>query len=302
MCGRTTCVCKCMCLHMFTNIYIYIRWLIKKNLFPQTAILREEKMLLSRSPCLSFAGPTLGNNASYEDLFTTCQITPENRESLLDSLFKHAASITKSLLRADCCWLAFFFLQGLLTHPFQHVPWLSPAPSQNFRGTIAKISLSGHQQGAHWRKSEHQGPWWLALAKPNFWKLGCCIWSLFLETSKSIIRQWQRQDTAGAMMCFRTMVFGCHEASPLEVRLLPMKGKAIVQKHNHTGNWTRTKPKFSGALLLPDPGRQWVAALYKMIIINIQLSRNFREKMLLSRTRKEHLREGFQHNMHGFRN
>ena len=25
------------------------------------------------------------------------------------------------------------------------------------------------------------------------WKLGCCIWSLFLETSKSIIRQWQRQ-------------------------------------------------------------------------------------------------------------
>ena len=29
---------------------------------------------------------------------------------------------------------------------------------------------------------------------------------------------------------------------------------------------------FSGALLLPDPGRQWVAALYIMIIIP-----NFRE-------------------------
>ena len=36
---------------------------------------------------------------------------------------------------------------------------------------------------------------------------------------------------------------------------------------------------------------------------DIQLSRNFHEKkMLLSRTRKKHFREGFQHNMHGFRN
>ena len=66
---------------------------------------------------------------------------------------------------------------------------------------------------------------------------------------------------AGARMCFRTMVFGCREAC-----------KVIVQKHHHTGNWTRTKPKFSGDLLLPDPRRQWVAALYTMIIIS-----NFRE-------------------------
>ena len=56
-----------------------------------------------RSPRLSFAGPMLGNNASYEDSFTTCQITPENHVSLLDSLFDHAASIRESLLRADCC-------------------------------------------------------------------------------------------------------------------------------------------------------------------------------------------------------
>ena len=35
-------------------------------------------------------------------------------------------------LRADGCWLG-FFLQGLLTHLLQHVLWLSPAPSQNFR-------------------------------------------------------------------------------------------------------------------------------------------------------------------------
>ena len=40
---------------------------------------------LSRIPRLSVAGPMLGNNASYEDSFTACQITPENHGSLLDS-------------------------------------------------------------------------------------------------------------------------------------------------------------------------------------------------------------------------
>ena len=67
---------------------------------------------LSRTPCLSSAGPMWGNNASYEDSFTTCQITPGNHGSLLDSLFKHAASITESLLRASQGrWLltSFFF-------------------------------------------------------------------------------------------------------------------------------------------------------------------------------------------------
>ena len=41
---------------------------------------------LSRTPCLSFAGPMLANNTSYEDSFTACQITPENHGSLLGSL------------------------------------------------------------------------------------------------------------------------------------------------------------------------------------------------------------------------
>ena len=106
------------------------------------------------------------------------------------------------------------------------------------------------------------------VAMPHFWKLGCCMWSLFLETSKSTIRQWQRQvqGCASGPWCLG------REASPLEARLLPTKGKVIVQKHRHTGNWTRTKPKFSGALLLPDPGRRWVTALYILNIIS-----NFRE-------------------------
>ena len=128
---------------------------------------------LSRTPCLSVAGPMLANNTSYEDSFTTCQITPENHGSLLGSLLnmQQHSGITEIPSQDS------FFLQSLLAHPLQHALWLSPALSHNFRGTFAKISLftdPGHQQGVHWRKSEDQGPWCLALAKPHFWKLGYC--------------------------------------------------------------------------------------------------------------------------------
>ena len=125
---------------------------------------------LSRTPCLSFAGPMLANNTSYEDSFTACQITPENQGSLLGSLLNMQ-------LASRNPFSGQFFLQSLLARPLQHALWLSPALSHNFRGTFAKISLftdPGHQQGVHWRKSEDQGPWCLALAKPHFWKLGYC--------------------------------------------------------------------------------------------------------------------------------
>ena len=126
---------------------------------------------LSRTPCLSFAGPMLANNTSYEDSFTTCQITPENHGSLLGSL------LNMQLASRNPFSGQILLLQSLLAHPLQHALWLSPALSHNFRGTFAKISLftdPGHQQGVHWRKSEDQGPWCLALAKPHFWKLGYC--------------------------------------------------------------------------------------------------------------------------------
>ena len=113
-------------------------------------------------------------------------------------------------------------LFGRLTWPpIQNAFCLSPAPSQNFRGTFAQIFLSAdpsHQQGAHQRKSTRQRPWCLALAKAHFWKLGCCIWSLFLETSESNVRQ-----------CQQGCASNCDEASPLEARLLlPMKGMVNV--------------------------------------------------------------------------
>ena len=184
-----------VCKYIYIYIQIYIYMLVDQNSFirkrPFFANPNVTFAKLSRTPRLSFAGPMLGNNASYEDSFTTCQITPENHGSLLDSLFNHAASIRESLLRADCCWLV-FFCKVYWPTPFNMHFDFRPL----LRRTFAKISLftdPGHQQGAHWRKSEHQGPWCLALAKPHFWKLGCCVWSLFLETSKIIIRQWQRQ-------------------------------------------------------------------------------------------------------------
>ena len=79
---------------MYKYIYIYCIYILG---FDQNSFIRERPFFankhvtfarLSRTPCLSFAGPVLANNTSYEDSFTTwtCQITPENHGSLLDSL------------------------------------------------------------------------------------------------------------------------------------------------------------------------------------------------------------------------
>ena len=156
-------------------MYLYIYVVVDQNSFiPERPFFANKNFTfakLSRTPCLSFAGPMLANNTSYEDSFTTCQITPENHGSLLGSL------LNMQLASRNPFSGQIFFLQSLLAHPLQHALWLSPALSHNFRGTFAKISLftdPGHQQGVHWRKSEDQGPWCLALANPHFWKLGYC--------------------------------------------------------------------------------------------------------------------------------
>ena len=158
---------------------------------------------LSQTPCLSFAGPMLANNTSYEDSFTTCQITPENHGSLLGSLLNMQ-------LASRNPFSGQLFLQSLLAHPLQHALWLSPALSHNFRGTFAKLSLftdPGHQQGGAVKEKRRPG----------------------------------------------ALVFGSRKASLLETWLLLLA--------------------FSGALLLPDPGRQRVGSpLHIMIIIP-----NFRE-------------------------
>ena len=189
---------------------------------------------LSRTPCLSFVESMLSNNSSYE-------IHPPPAKShriIADNFFiacQHPASIAEYPSQDRLLLIRQFFAR--LT---------GPTLSQNFRGTFAKVPQSAdpsHQQGAHQRKSKHQGPWCLALAKSHFWKLGCCIWSLFLGTSESNFRQYQ---VAGARMRFKTMVFGC--------------GEAVSKPHlRKLGCYL-----WCGTILLPDPGRQEVVALNKL--------------------------------------
>ena len=124
--------------------------------------------------------------------------------------FKHVASITERLLRTDCCWPG-YFLQGFLGHPLQHALWLSLAPlfaelSQNLRENIlirrpqpSAVSWSlafgslaaafgfflwdfrsNIEQYSTWQYQWQvqgcaSGPWYLALAKPHLWKLGCYL-------------------------------------------------------------------------------------------------------------------------------
>ena len=79
----------CIYTYTYTHIYIYVYiyiWLLIKIPLSRNGHSSRIKILLSRTPCLSFAGPMLANNTSYEDSFTTCQITPGNHGSLLGSL------------------------------------------------------------------------------------------------------------------------------------------------------------------------------------------------------------------------
>ena len=138
----------------------------------------------------------------------------------------------------------------------------------------------------HQRKSKHHGSWRLALAEPAFWKLGCCIWTLFLETSKRIIRQWQRQvqGCASGPWCLAVpkphlWKLGCYLWS-------------IVKKHHHTNPHKKLNQNQTEILRCPSPAGPQAAVggspLRNDIMIIIP---NFREtlakKMLLSRTRKK---------------
>ena len=207
--------CKPSCMYKYSHIF-YV-------------VVNQKK---TRTPCLSFAEAMLGNNASYEDSFITCQITPDYHRSLLDSFVNMQLASRNPFSGQVVADYRSLFWKAYWATPFKmHFDF-----RQLLRKTFTELSrkypypqtpaIRGHST----RKGKHQVPWCLALAKPHFWKLDCYVWRLFLETSK----HWA-VPAAGARMCFRTMVFGCGEASPLEARLLPMKGKVNVQKH-HTAN------------------------------------------------------------------
>ena len=109
---------------IYITIYIYISYvracvymvLDQNSFIPERPFFANKNFTfakLSRTPCLSFAGPMLANNTSYEDSFTTCQITLENHGSLLGSLLNMQ-------LASRSPFSGQFFLQSLLAHPLQH--------------------------------------------------------------------------------------------------------------------------------------------------------------------------------------
>ena len=124
----------------------------------------------------------LANNTSCEDSFTTCQITPENHGSLLDSLLNIAASITESLLSADCCWLGSFgkvywptpFNMHFDFCPLFRITFAEHSRKYPYSQTPA-ISRGCVEGKANTRR--------LAVAKPRLWKLGCYLWRVWLSTS-----------------------------------------------------------------------------------------------------------------------
>ena len=129
---------------------------------------------------------------------------------------------------ADCC------------SPGQYAKLTGPSPSKSAltsAHSFAKLSPQAPAAPAIGRgriKEKANTRCLGGSCKASLLELDCCscIWRLFLETSK---KQHWAVPAAGARMCFRTCVFGCGEASPLEAQLLPMQGKVNVQKH-HTPN------------------------------------------------------------------
>ena len=144
------------------------------------------------------------------------------------------------LLRTGCCWLG-QFSKAYKATPFKMHVDFRPL----FRRTFAKIPLSAdpsHQQGAHQRKSKHQGPWCLALAKPHFWKLGYRVGACFLRCQKA---------TWGSTSGRCTDVLQDHG-----IWLWRSRGKASPSEAWLLYLWC-------GTIFLPDPGRQEVVALNK---------------------------------------
>ena len=136
------------------------------------------------------------------------------------------------LPRTNGCWLG-NFLQGLLGNSLQNALDLCPL----FRRTFAELSRKypypqapAISRGAPEEK-QTPGPLVFGSRKPSLLKLGCCIWSVFLETSKSNVRQG---GASRPWYVAHLRKLGCYEYL------------------------------WSGAILLPDPGRQEVVALNKL--------------------------------------
>lgn len=136
---------------------------------------------LLRTPCLSVAEPMLSKNYSkiHSAPAKSHQIVTDN---FLLALNMQLAS-RNPFLRTTCFDLAIFW-QGLLDHSLQNA--LSPSPSQNFRETTP---IRRPQPSAGGASEEQQTTGVLVFGSRkasllrSFKSLGCCTWSLLLETS-----------------------------------------------------------------------------------------------------------------------
>ena len=160
----------------------------------------------------------------------------------------------ESLLGTDCCWLYVYFCKVYRPTPFNMHFDFRPL----LRGTFAKISYSktpAISRGRIEGKANTRGlDVWLSQSL-TFGNLAAAFGACFLGLQKASLgsdssRCKDALQDHGVWLS-RSLTFGNWAAT--------YEGQDDCP---HTGNWTRTKPKFSGALLLPDPGRQWVAALY----------------------------------------
>ena len=174
-------------------------------------------------------------------------------------------------------------MQGLLGHSLQNALWLSHSASQNFRENTPTVSADpSHQQGARQRNRKHQGPWRLALAA-----FGACFLRLQKGTLGSTSGRCKDALQDHSIWLWRSLTFRSLAAT------YEGKGKCAVPFSCRTPG----PPAARG-------GSHEQAAMYlmKMIMIhNIPLSQTFAKKNLF-RELEKNFREGFQHNMHGFRN
>ena len=157
----------------------------------------------------------LGNSASFEDSFTTCQITPENHGSLLDSLFNMQLASRNPFSGqsvSDCLFLARFTDPPPSTCTLTFARYCAEL-SRNFRENIPIHRPRPSAAGGTLKEKRTPGALVFGSRKASLLE----TW-LFLETSRRTIRQWQRQvqGCASGPWCLAV----CREASPLEARLL----------------------------------------------------------------------------------
>ena len=143
-----------------------------------------------------------------------------------------------------------------------------------FRITFAELSRKypysqtrAISRGCIEGKANTKGPWCLALAKPHFGNLATAFGACFLRLQKASLGSdsGRCKDVLQdhGVWLLRSLAFGS-SAATYEGRDCPQAPPYRELNQNQT--------EILSAILLPDPGRQWVAALYIMIMIS-----NFRE-------------------------